>query len=178
MRLFFALPVAEPLRTRLTAAQEGLRSVGLVARWTHPADLHLTLAFLGERPEGDVSRLEALGEACASHGGPLRTEATGWLPLPSPSHPRVLAVGWVGTPALAALHEQLARALADLGMPLDPRPFRPHVTVARTKAPLPEELPPLPVPLVFEPRSLVLYRSGEGPGPRYQALATWPVTGA
>jgi len=87
----------------------------------------MTLAFLGE-----VGRehLEALYDALGAVEGEafeLRLERVGQFP-----RPRVLWCAASSAPAaLYALQGGVARALTAVGMPLEARPFTPHVTVAR-----------------------------------------------
>lgn len=95
------------------------------ARPTRPERLHVTLHFLGAVAD---ARLPA-----------LRTS----LPVPWPGCELVLdqAQVWRGgmavvearevPPALAALHGELATRLAALGLDVEARPWRPHVTLAR-----------------------------------------------
>ena len=107
------------------AAGEGLRRVPA-------ASLHVTLAFLGERPDAEADALGAAVAGAASPVGGLRVGAPAWLP---PRRPGVLAVDLVdGDGACARLQAAVATALADLGaFRPERRPFRPHVTVARVR---------------------------------------------
>jgi 2'-5' RNA ligase len=101
-----------------------------------------------------------------------------WLP---PKAPRVLAVDLAdGEEALAALQGRVAEAMATAaGYEPEKRPFRPHVTVARTRRGTrlrrPRELSP-PRALEFSGEALTLYRSRLGAGgARYEALRRLPL---
>lgn len=61
MRLFVALDLPEPERDALASYQRKLSAIpGLDgARWTPPANLHMTLKFLGEQPDPVVAALGA-----------------------------------------------------------------------------------------------------------------------
>jgi len=120
-RHFLALRPDEAAAARLAALCQP--SDG---RCVHPADLHLTLAFLGDLRAPSVEALMArLDLVCRP--GPLavvldRIEA--WR------GPRALcALGDV--PQVADLVDALWRELAAFGHVRDTRPFRPHVTLAR-----------------------------------------------
>jgi 2'-5' RNA ligase len=123
-RLFIALWPTPALRQRLVAHQAAWNWPARTALTAHD-DLHLTLHFIGAVP---TSRLDEIQQG-------LRVDA-----------PRIAlaldsfevwrngcAVCRPGrTPvALAALHAALAQALRALDLPLEQRPFRPHVTLAR-----------------------------------------------
>ncbi len=149
--------------------------------------LHLTLCFLGSRPVGEIEAIsQALGTVCAEAQpvGELVLGAPLWLP---PRRPRALAVELHDDAggALGALHGDAWRALAAVCAPDPTRHgsgagaaggrFRPHVTVARTRAgeaPRKRALPPTP-PLSFHPCSATLLRSWLTPtGAVYEELAT------
>lgn len=172
-RLFVAvgLPgdVTDALATwarRAVGARDELRRVRAGA-------LHLTLVFLGDRPLSDADAIAAVVTAMPPEPLPLAVGAPLWL---APRRPHVLTVG-IEDPAgaLAALHRGTEAALvAAIGWEPEPRPFRPHVTVARVRRGArvrPVELDP-PRPMRFEATGLVLYRSRLGPGgSEYEALA-------
>ncbi|HLH65736.1 MAG TPA: RNA 2',3'-cyclic phosphodiesterase [Solirubrobacteraceae bacterium] len=160
-----------------------------------PADtLHMTLVFIGERPAREVDTIAA---ACSiASAWPRISLSPGepvWLP---PRRPRVLAIE-LSDPAgaLCALQAALAARLAAAGVISDAgRPFRPHVSVARTRGTAPRRparRPPadaasesraatVPAPALepFEADAVALLRSLPGAGgPRYLPLATFALTG-
>lgn len=149
-------------------SRDGLRAVPATS-------LHLTLAFLGERPEEEV---EAIGAAVLASAAPvpaLRLGEPAWLP--SLRRPGVLAVDVVdGEGACSRLQAAVSAALVGLGV-LEPerRRFRPHVTVARVRrgARVDRRLvPDRPAVGAFAGAALTVYRSRLGaPGARYDALA-------
>ena len=149
------------------AAGEGLRRVPA-------ASLHVTLAFLGERPDAEAEALGAAVAAAASSVSGLRLGAPAWLP---PRRPGVLAVDLEdGDGACARVQAAVATVLVDRGaFTPERRAFRPHVTVARVRrgARLERE-PSLPAPPAggpFAATALTLFRSRLGAGPaRYEAL--------
>lgn len=101
------------------------------ARRTQPAQLHVTLAFIGaiERARCDAlaARLPALA---AGHALPLQpVERIAWWP--SLPRARLIVAELAPDPACAALNAGLSALLHELGVPADRRPFRPHVTLAR-----------------------------------------------
>jgi 2'-5' RNA ligase len=171
-RLFVALELPEAVRTQLAefgraAAQrdDALRPV--------PEDaLHLTLAFLGHRPEEEIelarSAIRAVGLLipALALGEPL------WL---APRRPHVLTVALEDADGtLAALRTDIVDRLATaLDWQPEVRPFRPHITVARVRRgarPRTRELPDAPQ-ASFTADGVVLYRSHLGAGPaRYEAL--------
>jgi 2'-5' RNA ligase len=134
VRVFLAIELPELLQHAVAARLESLRPRLPDARYTPAANLHLTLHFFGERtPERVDEVAAALGPVVAPHPPfTLQITAAGSFP---PSRPRVLWLGLAPSPELAALQGDVARALAGLRETVDERPFHPHVTLARVKAP-------------------------------------------
>jgi RNA 2',3'-cyclic 3'-phosphodiesterase len=143
-----------------------------------PESLHVTLAFLGGRPEEEV---DPIAEALRRVGSPvpaLRFAEPAWLP---PRRPGVLAVDLHDDDgACARLQGAVSEGLAALGVyTAEKRAFRPHVTVARVRkgARVDTEVPGIPGAGTFAAPALTLYRSHLGPkGARYDALARIPLT--
>jgi 2'-5' RNA ligase len=104
-------------------------------RWAWPAgaaptrtdNLHLTLHFLGAAA---ANRVEALRTALSHQAAaaPFTLEFGRAELWPG----GIAVVCPLATPAaLAGLHAQLAQLLHGLELPVEERPFKPHVTVAR-----------------------------------------------
>jgi 2'-5' RNA ligase len=134
-RTFFAIEVPEPMEMALREVQKALAPEVPACRWTrdHTA-FHMTLAFLGEVRDGDLSRLlERVASSVAGYP-PCDLHFQGLGAFPSPGRPRVV---WAGLPAQQpALLEEIQRgvsgAAAKAGYPSDER-FHPHVTLGRFK---------------------------------------------
>jgi 2'-5' RNA ligase len=171
IRLFCALQLPDETVGDLSAWQAtNLRDGRIVP----PQNLHVTLAFLGSRPAGEVPAIMgALGAASAAAGPielqPLRyreTRSVGMIVLKD------------ATGAATVLAEDLAARLERLGVyRSERRPWLPHVTVLRFK-----ERGGL-APEVTNIRSIhvvrsALYRSHLGPdGATYDALETAALGG-
>jgi RNA 2',3'-cyclic 3'-phosphodiesterase len=133
-RLFVAVPLpAEPLAA-CQALIDGMRAgpLGDVPRWVHMANLHLTVRFLGETPP-DLTPDVALAVRGALQGfEAFDVVLAGAGSFPAAHKPRALWLGIEqGAPELGALSDALDGPLELLGWPLDDRPYRPHLTVAR-----------------------------------------------
>ena len=173
VRLFVALDLPEEVRAHLLEWRRGPLTVRDGLRPVSAAALHLTLVFIGGRPESDVGSLSELMRGCAAPVKDLVLGGALWLP---PRRPRVLAVEVRDTiRALTALQARLAEVLeTDAGAAREERPFRPHVTVARVRSGA--KVQPLelsaPRPLAFDGAALTLYRSRTAPtGAVYEALS-------
>lgn len=123
-RLFLGLWPGDAERQALLAHAERW-AWAASARRTRPEQLHVTLHFIGSVPATRMPQLlqglRVGWEGCVLEWNAARV----W-----PGGIAVLEADAVPAP-LAALHARLADALLALGLPVEPRPFRPHVTLAR-----------------------------------------------
>ena len=130
-RLFVALNLPEKLRAGLVVwGREELGDPAL--RVVPPESLHVTLAFLGYRPEREIERL---GEIVAGLKAPAPSvELDDPVARPSRSCPRLFALP-ADSPGAVALQAELQEKLVgERFYKPEKRPFWPHVTVARVKS--------------------------------------------
>jgi RNA 2',3'-cyclic 3'-phosphodiesterase len=137
--------------------------------------LHVTLAFLGYRPEKEAAAIaETMSAAVGSCAAPALAPGA-VKPIP-PRRPRLFALD-LDDPdgACARLQQAVSDALeAKRFYKPEKRPFWPHVTLARVKRDRrAEPLPPDPPPLAaFRAETVTLYRSTLRPqGAVYESLA-------
>jgi len=189
LRLFVALEPPGPLRRQLAAlCGELRRQAGRAAeklRWVEPANMHLTLQFLGNAPEERLPAVEEAVALAASSARPLLLALRGAGAFPSPRRARVVWAGLHGeVEPLAGLVQALGARLAPLGFAPEERPFSPHLTVARSRDGAPGLAGALAALRDAELGSwrageLVLFRSHLSPaGPRYEPLLRAPLGGA
>jgi RNA 2',3'-cyclic 3'-phosphodiesterase len=140
-RLFIAVPLAEDARAAVEAlvgdvqaeVEAAAREPRSQVRWVRMDGLHLTLRFLGPT---DPSRVQALSSAvddAAAATEPFDVSIRGSGAFPSAARPRTLWLGIDdGHDELEALAARLADRLAEDGWRRDDRPFRAHLTLARS----------------------------------------------
>jgi 2'-5' RNA ligase len=167
-RLFVALELPQPVLEALLAWREPLLREVDGLRAVPRASLHVTLAFIGWKPEASIAPLAELVEGCAAGAGGvagLALDEPLWLPR---RRPRVLAVALEDRHGrLAALQARLVeRLVADGWYEPEARPYLPHVTVARVRrgAAVQAREVPAPPSLAFDGAAVVLYRSRLSPG--------------
>ncbi|MGI8805353.1 MAG: RNA 2',3'-cyclic phosphodiesterase [Thermoleophilaceae bacterium] len=174
-RLFVALDLPEPTRASIAAWRDRTIAGRDELRPVAAASLHVTLCFLGWRPESEAPAIaEAALGACAGLQAPLlRPRAL--APVP-PRRPRLFALDLDDAGGAAgAVQAAISDSLEAAGFyEPESRPFWPHLTVARVRrgaraAPL-EAGPPPGEP--FTAADLTLYRSTLRPrGALYEPLA-------
>lgn len=183
MRAFVAIPLGEEVvqaAARLSAElRRKLSGQGVSAKWVLPANLHVTMRFLGELAEAQVPAVgEVLGPLVDRHASFL-VSLRGLGCFPDAQRPAVLWAGVdQGVGPLGKLAAEVNQALDRLGFPEQDRPFHPHLTLARARRGAP---PPDLTAVVGEHaavelgstvvREVVLFRSTlRSKGPLYQAV--------
>lgn len=137
MRLFIAIDLPENVRERLARVQRKLQLEAREVRWLPPAQMHLTLLFLGETEEGmaDAIGAEMQGAAAVTPGFELEVRG-----LRAFRKGRGVGVIWAGLAPCAAL-QTLQQALTErLGAPggeARRKAFAPHITLGRVRVPRP-----------------------------------------
>jgi RNA 2',3'-cyclic 3'-phosphodiesterase len=173
LRLFFAVELPRDVREAAAAHASRLRRDFPDARasWPRPESLHLTLKFLGEV---EAIRFDSLwGPAAVAAAGlaPFALTVEGAGTFPPRGAARVL---WLGvrddSGQLSRLQFRLDKECAHVGFPRESKPYKPHLTLARLRAPhdaavLSEAHRRTPFgPHSFEVSDFVLMRSELGPG--------------
>jgi 2'-5' RNA ligase len=189
-RLFVAVPVPPDALEACRTLIDGVRAgpAGRGARWVRTENLHLTLRFLGATPPERVPAIEAAVRAAAAGRAPFAVTLAAAGAFPSGGRPRALWLGIeAGADDLSAIASALAPPLAALGWPPEGRPFRSHLTVARTDAaPIAAGVAAAQALVAaavawrtaFMADRVVLYRSHLGGGPpRYEPVAEVALTG-
>lgn len=171
-RLFLGLEMPAFVQEQLADLRTELPGV----RWQWPADLHLTLRFLGSVPERLMAHIIEAMQNLEISPFDMRLSAVGTF-----DH-RVL---WAGTAADADLQlfrHRLDARLLPLGFEPEQLPFSPHVTLARTRGSRPAVLEPFLAAhqdLRSAPWTVThfsLFRSERsGTGPVYQVVARFAL---
>ncbi len=167
--------------TDLDRALAPLREAPGAPRWTPPGRWHLTLLFLCAVPAEQVEELVAAAGPAVAAAPPMTLRLAGAGRFGTRRRPQVFWAGVTGDgDALGALAGRLAAVARGLGMPVEERPFRAHLTLGRWRpgrpgdGDLPDRLagyrgPGWPV------TEVELLESHLGPVPRYDRVAAWPL---
>ena len=137
-RVFIAIELPPNVRKSLSDHINRLRKAlpDVHASWSREENLHLTLKFLGNTP---VAKIEALSQAthrAAGRSQPFDLILGRCGAFPPRGQPRVLWIG-IDDPSrkLTELHRAVEEECATSGFAREPRPFHPHLTIARLREP-------------------------------------------
>lgn len=139
MRLFIAVDLDAAVRDRLGIVVETLRTAAPRVRWTPPDHIHFTVKFLGEQPEALVAPLADALRSVASEHRAMPVVLGGLGAFPNLRRPRIVWMGVRDPNRLELLQHDVELACERLGVPVDGRPFRPHLTLGRAGENVPDE---------------------------------------
>ena len=122
MRLFVAVELPREMKDALSSAIAALKAQGVSANFTRRENMHLTLAFIGETPR----LADAKAALDTVKARPFRVALGG-----SGAFGDLLWAGLRREPDLDFLAAKVREALRAAGFAVDPKPFRPHITLAR-----------------------------------------------
>lgn len=125
VRLFVGLELSPLLKESLIYARGGV----LGARWQRDDQLHLTLAFIGEVSRRQMFEIEDTLAGISVH--PFELQLSGVGSFGKPGQPKSLWAGIADEKPVAHLHKKVLKAMEGLGLQMDRRRFKPHVTLAR-----------------------------------------------
>lgn len=139
-RTFIALELNEVLQRHLSEVIHRMALALPGLHWVDPRGIHLTLAFLGELTDEQVSSAMQATKVAAQTIPAFNYRLSHVGVFGSRNQPRVI---WAGieesSGTLSHLHRVLNSELEQCGFEVDTRPFSPHLTLARVKAPLKAE---------------------------------------
>jgi 2'-5' RNA ligase len=184
IRAFLAIDLPDSLRPQLALVQGELKKSGADVRWVPVGNIHLTLKFFGNIPDGDVDAITQAAREVAEQQAPFQLQITEAGAFPNTKSPRVVWVGLGGDVVpLTQFYYRLEKAFATLGYLPEGRAFNAHLTLGRVKSPagrhrlaqMLERLPPLEGP-AFEVKEVILFRSVLSPqGSTYTRLKVIPL---
>lgn len=103
-------------------------------RWVKPANMHLTLRFLGETAESQIDPIAHGLQTALANVSSFSLVLSQLGAFPNKNRPRVIWVGVGGElKRLHAVQASVESALAQLGWLPDRLPFKPHLTIGRVK---------------------------------------------
>lgn len=158
MRLFVAVWPPEEVGALLAALPRDRPGL----RWTRPEQWHVTLRFLG-----DVDSAEPVRAALGDVRSPPCQAAFG----------RVVRLGSAVGLSVVGLDELAAAVLAATAscVPPEPRPFRGHLTLARSRRPGAPRCPELAVTASWPVDRFALVESHLGRPVTYEDIAVYPL---
>jgi len=187
IRSFLAFDLPPGIREVLAHVYGEVSRTSLDVRWVRTEGIHLTVVFMGDIQESDVSSMgEQIGEVCYGYG-PFSVSLKSMGCFPNSRNPRVIWVGIEGDlERMSRFRDEIQRKLVPFGIREEKRDFRPHLTLGRFKKPGRNEAET--EKLLFHYRGLtspacslkelIFFKSDlRTGGAVYTKLRSWPLAG-
>ncbi|MEA3369610.1 MAG: RNA 2',3'-cyclic phosphodiesterase [Candidatus Ratteibacteria bacterium] len=134
-RVFIAISLSEAISKKIEVIQDKLKKTKADVRWVKPANIHLTLKFLGNITPEQISGLKQGLEKIARKFQPFSIFIEEMGSFPSIDSPRVIWVGISrGKEILNKMNKAIEDDLAKIGFPREERAFHPHLTLGRCRS--------------------------------------------
>ncbi|MDI6773994.1 MAG: RNA 2',3'-cyclic phosphodiesterase [Verrucomicrobiota bacterium] len=135
IRAFVALGPSDDARRNLSIAQAALKKTRARVGWVPPENIHVSLFFLGNITRDLVAPVAAALDQAAAQTRPFSARIVGIGSFGGRLSPRVIWAGVADPTEIRALHERLALRLRGVGLTLETREFKPHITLGRALSP-------------------------------------------
>ena len=183
-RVFIAIDIPPEARTKVAEYMDKLKEAGRALRvgWERPEKLHLTLKFLGDVDDNQLSHINDAVKKVSAEFAAFRSGIYGNGRFPPKGDPRVLWLGLTGDETFLKLAHSLDREIAKIGFEPEKRAFHAHLTIARLREP--HRSTALAATHVsngfqlveFDVKEIVIYESRLQPGgSAYSKLAAFPL---
>ena len=131
MRLFIAITLPNRLKNRIGEAQQSIQEQVRSGRFTDRDNLHLTLHFLGQIQEGKVPDIKKAMDQVAIPYEPFHLHAHD-LGHFTKRNRKIIYLGVDGAlEVLQSIYQKMSEALLSMDIPVEDRPYTPHITLAR-----------------------------------------------
>jgi len=185
IRAFFAIPTPDHVKESVRGLTSRVSTFLPGARFVKPDRLHLTLHFFASLTAKGIESVSDAAKSAVEGRTPYTMRLGGLGVFPDERRPRVLWVDILeGADPTRRLASAIGSELTARDLPVETRPFRSHVTVARFRDPRRLRIGEALMEgrrIDFEPftaERVVLYRSELRPaGPVYTLLDEFSLSG-
>lgn len=179
---FIAVPIDEINKANIKRWVDCNKDELPFKSWVHQDDYHITLAFLGYVEETEkLNQLKKIVKEAVSVYSPFQMKLKGIDIFGKKESPRILWISLEESKGLADLQQKIYRVCHDIGIVLDSKPFRPHITIARKWKSEEHFIKPMDYDDYFKelPNSLYvdeinLYQTHLDRVPKYEVIKTFP----
>ena len=137
-RLFIAINFSVEIKNQVTSLLQDLKRLNQDTniKWVAPENLHLTVHFLGSVDEKHIHAIKQAITLSLHNMPVINYQSSEINGFPNLQRPRVIYVGLKGPDIgiIAVFHENLRQKLIDIGIHVDNKPWKAHITLGRVKS--------------------------------------------
>ena len=134
IRTFIAIEIPGKIQEKIGELHNRLKGSGSTISWTKPANIHLTLKFLGDTDNEIIDEIAAELQQAVQTITDFKINVKGTGAFPNFKRPRVI---WIGAKSdgdqLQRLAEQVETCMENFGFEKENRRFSAHLTLGRVK---------------------------------------------
>jgi RNA 2',3'-cyclic 3'-phosphodiesterase len=132
-RIFIAVKVdaGETLKSFILSLKTELRDENI--KWTKTEYIHITLAFLGDTEEKNIENIRDMLKGICEGFGQFSLKISGAGVFKSHNDPRIIWAGINNSEELNRLNSLITNGLYEIGIEIESRFFKPHLTLGRIK---------------------------------------------
>ena len=135
MRIFTGIQLADEAREKIVKELDPFKRIAPSIRWTGKNNIHLTLKFIGDVEQGLSEKIADALAAARIPLPPFRLRFSGFGKFPAGDDLHIFWAGVEDDARLLSLFNGIEALLSPLGVARETRPFQPHLTLGRNKAP-------------------------------------------
>jgi len=132
MRAFIAIDLPEEIKSKIAELEDDLKRCDLAFRWVRPENLHLTLKFLGNIDQEQISKIKEAITKISGKFTAFQVSLSDFGFFPNERKPRIFFVNIDKEELLKSIARELEEELEPLGFDKENR-FKSHITLARIK---------------------------------------------
>lgn len=133
MRIFIGIKLDKNVQDDIAKFLKPFRKISSPIKWAKPANIHITLKFIGEISAEKYARIEQDLSTATFNTGPFDLTLAGCGKFGKKESLNILWIGIAPKPELEEIFNKIEDTLEKSGIEKDTRKFKPHITVGRNK---------------------------------------------
>jgi 2'-5' RNA ligase len=133
MRVFIGIKPDDSVRETIKHALEPFYRIPTPIKWVKPENIHLTLKFIGEIAPEKKDKIVAGIKKAEFQSAPISLHISGFGKFGPGKNLNIFWAGIDPSPPLKKVYDRIEDTLAEMGIPRETRPFKPHLTLGRNK---------------------------------------------